>query len=83
MYQYKNNNLPNAFDHFFSQNFYKTRGHNDYRIPKFRLTLSQHCLRYTGVKVWNDIPQDIKNANNVKTFKSHLKNYFLSLYDSI
>ena len=82
MFQYKYNKLPNVFDHFFSQNFYKTRGRNDYRIPRFRLTLSQHFLRYTGPKIWNDLPQEIKNASSITTFKSNLKKYFLSSYDS-
>ena len=35
-------------------------------------------LSYSGPSVWNNIPHEIKDANNVYAFKRMLKNYILN-----
>ena len=32
-------------------------------IPKYQSARLQRCIRYKGVKIWNDIPSDIKNKS--------------------
>jgi hypothetical protein len=43
---------------------------------KSNLSLYQKGVYFTGIKVFNNLPQNIKNlSNNTKQFKSALKNY--------
>ena len=41
--------------------------------------LSQKCLLYLEVFIWNGLPDDIKLSNNVNTFKYKVKRSFLTL----
>ena len=41
--------------------------------------LSQKCLSYLGPFIWNDLPNDVKLSNNVKTFKHKVKKTLLAL----
>ena len=57
---------------------YETRRINDLQIPKLRLELSKKSFSYVGAKVWNDIPNDIRNAESTHPFKHKMKSYLLS-----
>ena len=41
--------------------------------------LSQKCLFYLGLFIWNGLPDDVKLSNNVNTFKHKVKKTFLTL----
>ena len=41
--------------------------------------LSQKCLSYSGLFIWNGLPDDVKLLNNVNTFKHKVKKSFLTL----
>ena len=38
----------------------------------------QKCIKYQGVKIWNDIPSEIQNSNS-KNFKRKMKKHLLTL----
>ena len=43
-------------------------------MPRFRTNILQRSIKYRGVKVMNDIPNEIKNNNgNLSTFKKSIK----------
>ena len=47
-------------------------------IPQFRTNRLQRPTKYRGVKVWNDIPYEIKNnKSNFSTFKRIHKKYLI------
>ena len=46
-------------------------------LPYRRLHLTQSCISYRGVQVWNKIPKRIREANTLDTFKNNYKNYLL------
>ena len=48
-------------------------------IPKYQSARLQRCIRYQGVKIWNDIPSDIKNKT-YNFLKRNYKKYFLNQY---
>ena len=56
---------------------YETRRINDLQIPKLRLELSKKSFSYVGAKVWNDIPNDIRNVTSSHLFKQKMKSYLL------
>ena len=64
----------------FSTSNYPTRSVNSL-IPQFqRLTSTQRSIFYTGPKIWNAIPVDIKNSPSILSFKRNYKSYLISRY---
>ena len=47
-----------------------------------RLTVCQHSLSYSGPKIWNTLPPEIKNCDKFGLFKRNLKKFLLSSYES-
>ena len=47
-------------------------------IPFPRIDLFKTSLAFSGPKVWNPLPNDIKNAPSRSTFKKRLKKYLLN-----
>ena len=45
-------------------------------FPFRKTTSGQKCLSYLGPKIWNDLPSDLKSANNPNTFKHKIKENF-------
>ncbi len=87
MYKYRNNLLPQAFNNMFTCNVdnhsYNTRHASDFEYPGNRLEFGKKSICYHGVKVWNNIPNHVKDASNIKSFKSSYRNTFISNYKDI
>jgi len=55
-----------------------TRHRSDLHVPSITLTKYQKGVYYSGVRVFNHLPQNIKSlSSNVKSFKSALKRFLL------
>jgi hypothetical protein len=53
-----------------------TRQKYNYHLPSSNLSLYQKGVYFTGIKVFNSLPQNITNlSNDTKEFKSAQKNY--------
>jgi hypothetical protein len=53
-----------------------TKQKYNYHLPSSNLSLYQKGAYFTGINVFNNLPQIIKNlSNDTKQFKSTLKNY--------
>ena len=49
-------------------------------IPRFRTNRLQKCIRYQGVKIWNDIPPEIQTTWPIlfkKRYKKHLIEFYV------
>ena len=51
-----------------------TRFCNDLHLPKCRLATGQRMFSYRGVKLYNDLPREVKDIKNTKLFKKKLRN---------
>lgn len=51
------------------------RNRNNFRLPNFRMNITTKSLFYEGIKLFNGLPDDIKNINSLDTFKNKCKNY--------
>ena len=56
---------------------------------KFLFTKRSHLLNYGGKMIqvygpilWNSLPKEIHDSPSLSTFKSRIKNYYVSLYDN-
>ena len=45
------------------------------QIPKPRLKISKESFSYMVAKVWNDIPNDIRNAESTHLFDQNMKTF--------
>jgi len=62
---------------------FSTRNHLDLQLPSIHLTVVQRGVLYSGCKVFNNLPVQIKSHfENLRNFKKVLKNYLIehSLY---
>ena len=58
---------------------YNTRNRNLLTIPQFNKSKTQLSICYQGVKVWNSIPEAIRNSKTINEFKNKYKSYLLSV----
>ena len=84
MYKYCNNLLPSTFNLLFKTNSenhsYNTRCATNFNIPKNKLEFGKKSISYQGVKIWNNIPINIKNSGNIKHFKDTYKKVLVCNY---
>ena len=57
-----------------------TRRINTFVMVRARTTIKAMCLSVYGVKLWNSLPNNLRDCNNVIIFKKKLKKYFISIY---
>ena len=67
--------LHNRLQSFAELHDYPTRNNQDFQLPRFNKTKSQYHLHYTGMKIWNSIPDHIKICSSVSSFKTGMKKY--------
>ena len=87
MYQYVHKMLPTHFGNYFTNVFnvhtHSTRNYSSkaISIPRYSTTRSQKSFkyRYVGAKIWNEIPQLIKQLPFNK-FKTEYKKFLLNKY---
>jgi hypothetical protein len=79
IYRVKNGQLPNYLDsrmNFGHQiHHHNLRNNNNFRLPKYNKTMSQNNLFYKGLKLFNEITDEIKNVENLNEFKKRIGHY--------
>ena len=72
LYDFYNGMLPEVFLNFFTsvkeRHNYHTRfaSRSTYSIPKVRTNYGKFNIRFSGVKVWNEIDEETKNLKPIK-----------------
>lgn len=59
---------------------YNLRNYGDLRIQRTRTTQGQRTIFHMGFHDFNNLPRDIKNANNINEFKRKVIEYVKSIY---
>lgn len=67
--------------HYQVNNRYNLRNNGLLKIPLMITGQSQSSVVYRGVKVWNSLPQNIRDNNTITGFKKALKYFLLQKYD--
>ena len=84
MFNFQNGNVPIVFNQLFrtfeSVHNHNTRNKGNLYISKKRTNTAKQSISYTGSKVWNDLPREIRCSKNKFTFNYKLKEYFLTKY---
>ena len=83
-YMQRNNLLPSIFDDFLilrSQiHNRQTRYAQQINIPMSKSKYGTNTLSYKGAKLYNNLPEEIKGALSLSSFKRKLKQYYLDRY---
>ena len=56
---------------------------NDVMVPRANMSLFKSSLAYNGPKLWNNLPNEIKNMNSLYSFKISLKDYIMKQPNSL
>ena len=77
MYLYHNDALPISFTQIFQTgnqiHQYSTRYSDFYRPHTCRTNIKKFSILFQGPRIWNSLPNDIKNAPSFSTFKRVIK----------
>ena len=55
-----------------------TRSNSLYISPAYRLTVCQQSIKFSGPKIWSNLPSAIKNCKNLKSFSNKVKEHVLN-----
>ena len=73
---------PNLLEDFARTHKYNTRNANQFRIPIDRLRSTEQSVLHNAIRVWNNIPADVKACRTKQSFKYQYKQVLLNSYSS-
>ena len=86
VYKHRLNILPQVCNHFLNannstaNNSYNFRTTNDFTIPFSRTHLRVKCIKVFGPTQWNNLPNEVRNAESLAIFKTSFSNFILNKY---
>ena len=78
-YAYNNQQL---LDTYRNSHMYHTRSNDNFITPFRRLRSTEQSLIYNAVRIWINVPDDIKSSPSESSFKLKYKNFLLSQYSN-
>ena len=73
--------LPPVFNQIFLYNAsfhnYDTRFSQNIHLPLLKCAVSRKTIKYTGPKLWNEMPLEIRQSPTLKSFKRRYRDYLL------
>ena len=85
MFKYRSNNVPYNLSQYFTltSDIHKRNTRNcssdTYYLPRFKTNKLQHFIKFASVKVWNKLPNEIKNCP-LNVFLKKIKTSVLDTY---
>ena len=63
-----------------AQHQHNLRSHRSYPLPEIlhHGAGAEKSIQIKGIELWDEIPQEIKNAKSLSIFKKHYKSFLLS-----
>ena len=80
MYKFQKHTLPIPIQQLFQLKPCQIKTRSDSQIISscFRTAICQQSIKFIGPKIWNTLPQEIKNCSTLVSFKNKLKIYYLT-----
>ena len=78
-YVFKNRNILDSFSVTHNHN---TRNNNMFLPPFERLRSTSQSVIFNGIRIWNTIPDNIRDCTTIDSFNNRYKQHLLSQYDS-
>lgn len=77
VFKFQNHMLPSLFNGFFTLSMdnhnYNTRQRSDFQLPITKTCFSKFSLKFSGPKLWNDLPDNIKNITTFHKLVKYIK----------
>ena len=54
----------------------------EFETDKVKNEKGKQTLEFSGIEIWNMIPGNIKNINNITRFKKQMKNWLINTQNS-
>jgi exonuclease III len=86
VHKIKNGLVPNYLTNkvTFRQNTrYPLRNASDFGLPKVKKTATQNSVFYNGLKLYNELPNNVKETNNMNEFKKQCSLYVKSKFSLV
>ena len=87
IFKFQNNQCPDYFDEFFcpvGENGVITRSSNKkFKLPFRKTKLGIQSVSFVGPNSWNSLPDNLKSATSVSSFKHCIKEYFLKKLSNV
>ena len=84
VYKQINGKLPSIYDNYFTPNHHihqhYTRQSSNLHVPQIHSKHGHNMTKFTGPQMWNKLPPELRQQNNIIRFKHLLKQYFLASY---
>ena len=84
VFKFNSSLLPSCFSNYYISNNtihrHNTRSASLLRLPLFSTVRSQQSILFQGAKLWSSIPEAIRSASTVRSFKYKMKRY---LFDQL
>ena len=86
MYMYRmlymdiHQDVLNSLDLRTSTHVHNTRSNQPYMLPFPRVDAVRYSYKYQFVKIWNDIPQNLKDIDRISRFKKKLIDFLVEDY---
>ena len=56
-----------------------TRNGNDYVLPLYNRSITQRCILFCAIKLWNGLPIQLKQLGSIGVFKKKITEMYLNL----
>ena len=73
-------NFKNALRPLAESHSYNTRNINSFELPLYRKSMTQFSVHYVAVKLWNDLPIELRSCLSLDRFKREYKKVLLLPY---
>ena len=84
VYKFLRRMLPDCYNNFFQLNSEihsrQTRQSNNLHLPLFQKSTCKQSIKLAGVKLQNEIPNEIKQSKNLAQLKKRLKHLLSNSY---
>ena len=85
VYKSRNQQVPSTsvtFQNFEVSHHFNTRlaASGGYTLPRCARNFGQRSITYQGMKLWNTLPNEIKEAQSVEVFKQKVKDYLFETF---
>ena len=79
IYKFFSDNVPEYITEIFRVNIgkYNTRNPNMLKRPLYKTSNGQKSIQYIGPKLWDSMPNILKQKRSVATFKHDFKTHYL------
>jgi Reverse transcriptase (RNA-dependent DNA polymerase) len=81
VYQARMNMLPRSCMHYFvvnSNTIHNIRCTSYFKLFQYRTNIRKNCITIVGPKLWNSIPDSVKNSDGISRFKISLKSLLIN-----